>query len=182
MSPAGTATFPFRWLPFRAWNVSNVGDQCAVAETIPDCLKRRVAPGTMGSHSLPHGRRVPGSRPRRGAEQEVCSWCNTGRPRDSVGLNAPTWSPPTRWTRDVSVWTWAVGTVRFFPKRGESPPSLPGGWFALVKTWPPSTGHNRTGTAGTGTGRPCSHCRSGRHPGLPPPSGNCPNLYNFPGA
>ena len=43
----------------------------------------------MGSNSLPHGRRVPGSRPRRSAEQADCFSCNTGRPADSVQTERP---------------------------------------------------------------------------------------------
>ena len=152
MSPAGTATLLFRRLRSQGWTIFNLAAIASSAADIPGHLKRRVAPGTMGSHSLPHSRRVPGSRPIWSAEQDVCSWCNTGRPRDSVGLNAPNVAPPTRWTRDVPVWTWAVGTVRFFPKRGESPPSLPGGGFALVKTWPPGV-RDTTGQARPEPGR-----------------------------
>ncbi len=57
MSPAGTATLLFRRLRSQGWTIFNLAAIASSAADIPGHLKRRVAPGAMGSHRLPHGRR-----------------------------------------------------------------------------------------------------------------------------
>ena len=161
MSPAGTAMLLFRRPRSQGWTIFNLAAIASSAADIPGHLKRRVAPRAMGSHRSPHGRRgsrQPAQTERRAGRLLLVQYrvvqrtvCRPNARPMLARLRRP-WSPPTRWTRDVPVWTWAVGTVRFFPKRGESPPSLPGGWFALVKTWPPGV-RDTTGQARPEPGR-----------------------------
>ena len=58
MSPAGTATLLFGpAASFPGLDDLQPGAIASSAADIPGHLKRRVAPGAMGSHRLPHGRR-----------------------------------------------------------------------------------------------------------------------------